>query len=578
MKKSAIVLFFAAFMSIGALAQNVQEGVNNLYAERYGSAKSVFDKLLAANPNNIEATYWLGQTYIAMKNVAAARSLYDKALTANGNAPLILAGMGHVNLLEGKAAEARQRFESAITASRGKKGPDPVVLSAIGRANTDAYSVSTRSGGDIDYAISKLNEAAAAAPTNAEVFLNLGNAYKKKGDGGGAVQAYRKAVQINPSLAVASYRTAMLFKTQTSYRQEQGWDVVMENLNTAIAADPKFAPAYEELYYYNLLKKQDFATAESFANKYISSSDPSVENDFLKMQTQYVQNKFTEAIATGKNIIAQTNNSAKPRVYRTMAYSYLGSRDTTAACDYVNQLFAKGTDEDIIGKDYLLHAYSCGRNNPDVIRIDVMKAVQVDSVLSRQLAILNEAIDDAKKGQQKVLEGELRLAHYQLRQQKGAATSPTELISYMSVPFYLGGAYVKADSVAKVYATLLPDSIYGHYWSALALSRIDSTMQQGLAVPAFERSLQIAETDKVRYQSQGVQSASTLAIYYNNIKTDRTKALNYVQKGLEFDPTNANLLSFQKALSVPVRQNAPTQKTSTGTNQAKETKTKVKKG
>src|SRR4051794_16852892 len=131
MKKSAIVFFFAAFLSITALAQSVQEGINDYYAERYQSAKSKFQKLIAANPNNMEATYWLGQVYISSNDINGARSLYEKALAANGNAPLILTGMGHVDLLQGRAAEARQRFEAAITASHGRKGNDPAVLNAV---------------------------------------------------------------------------------------------------------------------------------------------------------------------------------------------------------------------------------------------------------------------------------------------------------------------------------------------------------------------------------------------------------------------------------------------------------------
>jgi tetratricopeptide (TPR) repeat protein len=153
MKKSAIVLF-TALLSVSAFAQSVQEGVNHIYAERYQSAKSVFDKLIAANPNNIEANYWLGQTYIRSRDTAAALALYQKLITTNGNAPLALVGMGQVELMQGKTAEARQHFETALSLSRGKKGNDPNILLAIGRANTDAKA------GDIAYALQKLNEAA----------------------------------------------------------------------------------------------------------------------------------------------------------------------------------------------------------------------------------------------------------------------------------------------------------------------------------------------------------------------------------------------------------------------------------
>src|SRR4051812_30887229 len=249
MKKSAVVLFFAAFLSITALAQNVQEGISNLYAQRFQSARSTFEKLLANNPNNIEATYWLGQTYLAEKNINAARSLYEKAAASSNNAPLIQVGLGQIALLDGKAADARSKFESAIAASKGKKGNDPVILNAVGRANVESYAESNRLG-DLDYAIARLNEAAQLAPNNADIFLNLGNAYRKKrdsGSGGLAVTSYTKAKQLNPTLAVAPYRAAMLYKTQVNYRQLDNWGVVLDNLNASIQADPRFAPAYEEL-------------------------------------------------------------------------------------------------------------------------------------------------------------------------------------------------------------------------------------------------------------------------------------------------------------------------------------------
>src|SRR3954470_5005624 len=113
MIKVTLRVLVASLLGIAQIkAQSIQEGVNHLYAERNKSAKETFEKLVATNPNNLEAVYWLGQTYIAMEDVKSARDLYSKTLQANGNAPLLLAGMGHVNLLDGKKDEARQMFET----------------------------------------------------------------------------------------------------------------------------------------------------------------------------------------------------------------------------------------------------------------------------------------------------------------------------------------------------------------------------------------------------------------------------------------------------------------------------------
>jgi tetratricopeptide (TPR) repeat protein len=461
----------------------------------------------------------------------------------------------------------------AIANSRGKKGNDANVLSAVGRANVDAYSDSKRIG-DLDYAIAKLNEAAQLAPTNPDIFVNLGNAWRKKHNGAEAVLAYRKAGNYAPAI----FRTAALYMTQTNYRQPETWSVVLEKLNDAIAADPRFAPAYEQLYNYNLLAKRDFATAESFANKYISSADQSPENQYFLAQTQFVQNKFTEASATAKNIVSQTNNNPRPRVYRLLAYSSLGLKDTTAACQYVGEFFSKAKEEDMLGQDYLLRATACGRGNPEVLRENILKAVQVDSVLSRQISLLNEAAKEAKANNQRLLEAELNMMSYNLRGPE--RSNPAELVN-ISVSYFFGGAYEKADSAALAYARLAPDSIYGHYWSALARERIDTSMQQGLAMSSYEKTLEVASRDKVRFKSQGVRAATSLAIYSFNIKNDKTAAIAYADRGLEFDPTNANLLNVKNVANAkPAAPSKPSTPAKSGgaSSGSKETKVKVENG
>ncbi len=277
MKKLTIVLFFSLFTA-SVYGLSVQEWMSHLYAQRYESAKKIFEKLLASNPNNLEAIYWLGQTHIENDEVAAARQLYQKALTTSSNAPLIMVGMGHIELLENKPNEARQAFEAAITAGRGKKGDDAIILNAVGRAHVDAYTEKEKRG-DMNYAITKLTQASQMDPRNPDIFLNLGNAYRKNHEGGQAATNYLRAIGINPNFAVAQFRLAMLYRTQGN------WDVVNSHLEKAIAADPKFAPAYLQLYDYNLRYKKDFTTAGQFADQFITNADPSPQNDYLKAQT-----------------------------------------------------------------------------------------------------------------------------------------------------------------------------------------------------------------------------------------------------------------------------------------------------
>ena len=564
MKKSAIVLFFAALFSLQAMAQNVQEGVGHLMAERYISARQSFEKLINANPNNLEAIYWMGQTLLAQDDVQGARSLYQKTLSTNGNAPWVLAGMGQLNLLEGKTAEARQMFDAAIAAAKGKKGTDPGILTAVARANVQAYT-DQRKVGDLNWAISLLDQAAQQTPNSPDIFVVLGNAYRKLHKGGEAVQAYRRAGNYAPAL----YREAQIYASQ------RNWDIYIERLNSAIAADPRFAPAFEDLYSYYLTWGKDLSTAESFANKYVGVADQSIENEYIIAQTKFAQEDYAGAITSANKILSGTQNP-RPRVYRLLANSFLRAKDTSSACSNANLFLEKANSENIIGNDYIVHAIACGKGNPDLLRASIAKAVAMDSVLSRQVELLNTAIENAQANNNKILEGELRLMSYELRNAQGRA-SQDELISYIAVPFYLGGNYEKADSVAQAYATAAPDSIHGFYWSALSRTAIDTNMQQGLAMPMWEKVLTIAESNKERFGSQGVRAATSLAVYNTNIKADRDAALAFVDRGLSFEPSNENLTNIKQVLTQASRTPRKTEtKTKTETSSGTKTKTKTK--
>ena len=56
------LLILVAFFTVGnVFSQSVEQGKKFIYYERYKSAKAELEKVLAANPNNEEAAYYLGQ-------------------------------------------------------------------------------------------------------------------------------------------------------------------------------------------------------------------------------------------------------------------------------------------------------------------------------------------------------------------------------------------------------------------------------------------------------------------------------------------------------------------------------------
>jgi Flp pilus assembly protein TadD len=202
------------FLALGAIlslsmsfAQSVQDGKRFLYQQRTKSARETFEKVLAANPADVEANYWLGQTFLVADDVAAAKAHYAKAMTATQQNPLIMVGAGHVELLEKKNAEARAHFDAALAPTKNKKNKnygDANLLAAIGRANADGGS----DFGDADYGIARLKEAAELDATNPEPLVSMGIAHLKRGAeyGGQAKIAFDEALVRDPKHARAYVR------------------------------------------------------------------------------------------------------------------------------------------------------------------------------------------------------------------------------------------------------------------------------------------------------------------------------------------------------------------------------------
>lgn len=535
--KKILITVCTAFMLANLNAQTIQDGINHLYADRFKNAEQTFQKILAGNPNVAEATYWLGQTYLDMDNNDAARQLYDKALAANGNNPLIMVGKGHVLLLDKKKDEARQMFESAITLSTSKGKEDPTVLNAIGRANVDAKE------GNLDFAVDVLQRALLRDPKNADIALNLGNAFRKRdiGVGGEAYKNYLKATEINPKFAYPYVRIAKIYETQKQ------WDLVLENLNKAAQIDPNFSLAYYELFYYYFFAKQDYATAEQMLQKYVSSragEDP-WETDYLSAQLCWARKDYNCAVTKAEAVKSSMGAKVKPRVLKLLAYSYLGKGDFATAKNYVDEFFAKEKDG-FVGADYQLKVdiYSGAGVPCDQLYNVYLQGAAADTVPQSRVDYLAKAADYFKSKNCKLQEADMRMAWFDARKN----ASPTYLVNF-GILYLQADALMKADSVFARYISLAPDSIYGYDWKGRVNFTIDTTMTvepyASQFVSNYQKTLEIALTDKLRYKGQGTRAALYLLGYYNNVRSNRDSANIYLAKGLEIDSTNTQLKNIR---------------------------------
>lgn len=537
MKKTTLTLATSLLLMISGLkAQSIQEGMNHLYAGRSKSAVIVFEKMLAVNPNNIEASYWLGQSLLESDEImaarlASARQLYDKALKSSANAPLLLVGMGHVELLENKPNDARQRFEMALTMSRNnKKGDDPVIQTAIGRAIADSKV------GDFPYAVQLLESATGKDPKNTETLLQLGNAYRKAGDGTGggkAFQAYKKALEVNPSFAVASFRLAQIFASQ------KNWEPFLLYLNEAITKDPKFTLAYYELFYYSWFRMMDYPEAEKFLNKYIESKLPEkdVQDEYLYGQLCWGRKDFECAVNKAEAVVAAMGDKTKPKVYRLLADAYYQKGDFSNAKRNSDAFFVKKNPEDITLYDYQLRADILGKSGAtDVEVLDTyMQGISIDTLVGLKIDLLKKG---AAYFKEKKVWDKAALVIQKVIDLKPKPTTINDYFDLMQA-YYKNDDFLKSRDLSLVMRDNFPDQVFGFDWAFKIAALVDTVKRDSIAVPDALKLFDFAQKDSVKFRGQYINSARFLAGFYINTAKDKEKSLLFFQRWRDIDTANA---------------------------------------
>ncbi len=532
------VLFLAAVMAVGfSKAQSIEEGKQFLYYEKYISARNTFQKL--ANAGNVEATYWLGQTFLLPedKDVATAKKLYQAYLQSSPNSPLIMAGLGHALLLEGKTQEARSQFESAISLSGGK---DVNVLNAVGVANGD-FDVKA---GDAAYAIDKLKQATnIKAGKTAEIYTNLGDAYRKIPDGSNALIAYDAALAINPRYARAIYRKGRIYQTQGNQQQ----DIFMQLYNQSIATDPNYTPVYFTLYQY--FYETNVGRSAEYLDKYLNAKGADEPNQcFFRAQMKYAQGLFQDAIAASQICINNSGGNPYPNIYGLIAYSAYKLNDSVTAKANFDLYFQKQKPEKIGPTDYKTYAEVLLKfpGNESLAGTFIDKAVDLDSTIDGKVALLKS----------------VAVANEQRKQYKEAGEYYNKILMIKPNPgkvdlynagynFSRGGEFEKANAIFNTYIQKFPDETFGYYMIARNNLKLDSF---DLANISLANHLKIANMSDMLKDKQAERdrikgSLRFLIEHYANERGLKDSALFFSNKGVMLDPADSDFVRMRDQIT-----------------------------
>lgn len=549
MKHLLLIIFFG-FFTINCFSQSLEQAKQHLYYEKWNSAEEALQKIINTQPEQADAYYYLCEMYMNEHKNQKAESLLQKVkgLEENNSLslkdhPLILVARAHWFLNKGKKEEADKILDDLMASTKYK---DPELL----MAGAKAYIFSPH--GDPAKAIAYLEKAEKKSKKNALIYLLRGDAFRKQEDASNAYTQYIQALKYNPTLAEAHHKLGEIFKSQKNI------ELFLPQFTEAVAADKKYVPSILELYDYNF-NSGNFDQAKEYMDQYIALADPSVQVDYMKANLFYVTKKYPEAIQTAKMILSQLGDSAKPRLYKMIAYCYEEEKDSANALTAINNYFSKENRNNYVLKDFDLKARLLEKNNLKDEAINwyskALDSSQKDEDKEKYMRKAASLCKELKKYPEEALWREKIYA--------GVPSANNVDLFNWGVATYFSGNYSHADSVFGLYATKYPEQLYGYQWRARCNAAIDTSMELGLAIPHYEKLIEVAEKDKQTNKALLISSYNYLGGYEANIKKDYQKSIDWFNKVLEIDAGNADAIRYTEILKKWVDQKNGTDNTKT---------------
>ncbi|HJS55831.1 MAG TPA: tetratricopeptide repeat protein [Chitinophagaceae bacterium] len=525
MKKTLFIPLLLVVLS--TFSQDIDNIEDLLYYKKFETAENLLQQILKNHAENAEAWYLLSEAQNSDSKPDSKSTLPDAPDHVKQD-PYYLIAAGKILLNESKIQEAEKYFEQALQKTKYKK---PELLLAVAKAKIASDQ------GDANQAIELLNKALKKDKRNPELYTELGKAYRKLNNGTEAFKAFRQAIEADKNFAEAYYLTGMIFRTKNNS------DVYLDYFNKAIQADAKYAPAYYQLYYHYYFR--DVNTAKQHLEKYIALSDHRIGNDYDHADILYLTKNYKQAIELAKKLIETDKEKTPARIYKLIAYSYRESDDQENAFDYIHRYFAAAPDSILIAKDFILVADLYAEKQ----KIDsAMFFYKVGTELetdSNSLVKYYKTLADLAKQQKDYTERASWLGKYYVLNQK---STNIDLFNW-GLAWFQAGNYEKADSVFALYVDKYPTQVFGYYWRGRSSAAIDSTMEQGLAIPHYLKVVGIGELDTTgNSKRQLIESYGYLAGYEANQNKNYVKAIEYFEKLLQLDPYNEQAKKYVQIL------------------------------
>jgi predicted Zn-dependent protease len=535
-------------------AQDLNQVKKAIDAEQFESAKSMLKTIVNSKPSNGRAAFLLGNVYLTQNVEDSAKIYFQKGLSGSEGGKLNYIGLGQLDLEKGDLAAAQANF---ALATKDMKKKDVEEFIYIGKAYMNTAKP------DYKNAIAILNRAKINNSQDAQVLLELGNAFYGDKNQNEAYVAYRGAFQADPTLIRAKMQLGVLLKGAKSY------DEAIKAFNEVIAINPNYGPVYRELAetYYNIARNKPSRSVESmksaisFYDKYMSLTDYSIASrmrhaDFLVLVGDY------KALEIEANKMKELDN-VNPRILRYLGYAAYENGNLDVAKTSLES-FISDPKNKIIAKDYItlgLVKIKKG-TSADGLSVDPTAFKEGMAIIKKGIELLPIAAEELGESGKKFFAQKLfkeAAAIFELSSSNKDSRNYLDDNVYYGLSLYYDNnrkdakadpiELKKADAAFANVIAASPDYQEAYLYRARTnrllendevmvksyQDYIDKTTQKGAE-----------EVAKPAVKTKFIEAYNNIAVIYS--KTDKVKAKEYLNKTLAIDPANQYALDALKTL------------------------------
>ncbi|HET9054724.1 MAG TPA: tetratricopeptide repeat protein, partial [Cyclobacteriaceae bacterium] len=258
MNKTAFLLCLFTLTAAVAFGQDaeIKKSKRLIDVDHASEAMAPIEAAIKQYPEEAYLYYHLGYAQLKNNQFDAAAKSFDAGIKLDAKEALNYAGKGHLSMVQNRPADAKVNLDKALDMTKSKKVP---VLKAV----AEAYLTHKKFAADAVALLLK----AKSIKNDAEIELLLGDAYVLQNQGGSAVSAYENAAAMDPKNGKPYHKIGIIYARTNP-------EVSQKNFEKAVAADPEFTYAYDELidiYYQKKEVDKAIDAAEKFQKL---SSDP----------------------------------------------------------------------------------------------------------------------------------------------------------------------------------------------------------------------------------------------------------------------------------------------------------------